>query len=82
MSKSKKIISACVAGAAAVGLGAFAVIVHKDDKEVPTFSTIEVQPTTAPEVDPRKTGRNCTAILRHQWDFRQGHSRSCVSTRT
>lgn len=52
MSKSKKIISACVAGAAAVGLGAFAVIVHKDDKEVPTFSTIEVQPTTAPEVDP------------------------------
>lgn len=53
MKKSIKIISACAAGALAVGMVAFAVNVKKDNNEVPTFSEEEViEVTTVPEVDP------------------------------
>ena len=46
MSKSIKIISACVACAAALGLGTVAVLLSKDDKSVPTISKSEE--TTVP----------------------------------
>ncbi|MBO7475214.1 MAG: class B sortase [Ruminococcus sp.] len=46
MSKSIKIISACVACAAALGLGTVAVLLRKDDKSVPTISKSEE--TTVP----------------------------------
>ena len=46
MSKSIKIISACVACAAALGLGTVAVFLSKDDKSVPTISKSEE--TTVP----------------------------------
>ena len=46
MSRPKKIIAACAACAAAVGLGVFTVIINRSDKEVPTYSSVE-EPTQA-----------------------------------
>ena len=41
MNKPIKIITACAACAAAIGLGTFAVLINKDKKAVPTYSDTE-----------------------------------------
>lgn len=53
MKKSIKIISACAAGALAVGMGIFAVTINRDSKEIPTVSeTVTTVPLTVPKADP------------------------------
>lgn len=53
MKKSIKIVSACAAGALAVGMGIFALNINKDSKEVPTVSEpVATEPTTVPKTDP------------------------------
>jgi len=53
MKKSIKIISACVVGTLAVGMGIFAVTVNKDGKELPTVSEpVATETTIVPKSDP------------------------------
>lgn len=51
MKKPVKIVSACVACAAAVGLGAYVYSINKDQKMVPTFSSVD-EPQTVPITEP------------------------------
>jgi peptidase C60 sortase A and B len=61
MKKPVKIISACVACAAAVGLGVFVYSINKDRKMTPTFSSVEEQqpdPLTEPVTEEFKLPDN------------------------
>lgn len=52
MSKSVKIITACAACAAAVGLGAYVYSLRNTDEAVPTYSSVEEPQTTMPTEPP------------------------------
>ena len=56
MNKKGKIISACTACAAALGLGICVYKINSNDKTVPTFSSVEdsTAPVTEPETEPPK----------------------------